>query len=381
MCYNFWQRWGLLIGLIISFSISANPAFQPTPKLKSVPNNTWIQVNQGGIKAPRGIMAYSGGWYDSKNHQFCIFGGGHWNYSGNEVWCFDISSLVWKEMYKPDVIASNGGNQGAYNNFDDRRFPGALFKPAGESIKNANPMSRHTYEQMEYVEGLGPVVWGGYTWGDGSTTRWCEHCKDTWAFNFATASWQYLYNGTNPSPNRRAGVGASAYSSTDKLLYALILSETWTFDPESARWSQVNTSGNAPWSIEMTMEYDSKRNVLYTFGGSYPNNPNLHRFDIASNTWTKLSPTGTGPVIGAVPNAGLAYDSANDVLLVLLEGTLWAYDPNKNSWTQHRTKNQPKNNDYVFGRFRYDPVNKGVWFHGWQNDQHTTWFYRYQRTP
>jgi len=363
-----------------SLHLVSNPgsSHSPTPSLVNVPDNTWVQISQGDVTAPANIMSYSGGWYDPQNHQFCIFGGGHWDYSGNEVWCLDIATLSWQEIYKPDVVTTQSGNQGAYINYDNNRYPGALFNPAGESIEFANPMSRHTYDQMEYVDGLGPVIWGGYMWGDGVTTNWCDMCADTWAFNFTTGNWQYLYDGSNPSPNATAGVGASAYSSTDKLLYSLVTGTTWTFNPANSRWVELTTMGEAPYSIEMTMEYDSKRNVLYTFGGTYPDNPNLYQFDIATSTWSRLTPSGIGPDVSTVRGPGVAYDQANDVLLVYKAGNIWAYDPNANGWTQYSPAVRPTSAGYdPYGRFRYDPVNNGAWLHIWQDGQHTTWFYRF----
>ncbi len=368
----------LLFGSLAQAVTYSHP---PTQSLVNVPDNTWVQVSQGDVTAPANIMSYSGGWYDPQNHQFCIFGGGHWDYSGNEVWCLDIATLSWQEMYAPDVVTTQGGDQGAYNNYDNSRYPGALFNPAGESIANANPASKHTYDQMEYVEGLGPVIWGGYAWGDGVTTGWCDMCDDTWAFNFTTTNWQYLYDGTNPSPNTTAGVGASAYSSTSNLLYSLVQGNTWTFNPVNNRWAQINTTGNAPYSIEMTMEYDSKRNVLYTFGGTYPDNPNLYRFDIATSTWTQLSPSGTGPGVNTVRGPGVAYDEANDVLLVYKNGNIWAYNPNDNNWAQYSPTVRPASGGYdPYGRFRYDPINNGAWLHILENGQHTTWFYRFSNS-
>lgn len=370
----------LTVFLSISQSSQAFNYDHPvTPSLVDIPDNTWVMVDQGSVTSAANIMSYSGGWYDPQYHQFCIFGGGHWDYSGNEVWCLDISSLTWQEMYSADVITSQGGNYGAYNNYDNRNYPGALFSPAGESIANANPMSKHTYDQMEFVEGLGPVIWGGYSWGDGGQ-GWCDACKDTWAFKYSTADWQYLYDGTNPSPNFEAGVGASAYSTADNLLYALVMGNTWTYNPVTNRWNQINTNGNAPYSIEMTMEYDSKRNVLYTFGGTWPDNPNLYKFDIATSTWSRLSPSGTGPGVNTVQGPGVAYDEANDILLVYQVGNIWAYNPNNNSWTLYRPDVRPSGGYDAYGRFRYDPINNGAWLQTWQNGQHTTWFYRFSNS-
>jgi len=366
---------------VSQISLAVSYSHPVTPSLTNVADNTWVKIDQGSVTSPANIMSYSGGWYDTQNHQFCLFGGGHWDYSGNEVWCLDIATLNWQEVYAPDVVTTQSGNQGAYNNYDNNNYPGALFKPAGESIQNANPMSRHSYDQMEYVEGLGPVVWGGYFWGDGVGTDWCDMCDDTWAFNYTTGKWQYLYDGSNPSPNVTAGVGASAYSSTNNLMYSVVQGNTWTFNPVNNRWTQINASGPAPYSIENTMEYDSKRNVLYTFGGTYPNNPVLHKFDIATSTWTRLTPSGSGPGTNTVHGPGVAYDEANDVLLVYKRGNIWAYNPNNNSWTQYSPAVRPPVSGYsVWGRFRYDPINKGFWYHNWESGQHTTWFYRFSNS-
>ena len=118
---------------LCALMIQVSDAHEPTEKLRDIPDNTWVMIDKGGVTARLEIMAYSGGWYDPEHHQFCIFGGGHYNYSGNEVWCLDIATLSWKEMYPPDVVTTppyDGGDQGAYNNFDNKKYPGALFNPA-----------------------------------------------------------------------------------------------------------------------------------------------------------------------------------------------------------------------------------------------------------
>jgi hypothetical protein len=356
-------------------------AHEPTEQLENVADNTWILVDKGSVTSPLGIMAYSGGWYDPENHQFCIFGGGHYNYSGNEVWCFDIESLSWNEMYPPDVLTRapyDGGDQGAYNNYDNEKYPGALFKPAGESIEAANPAARHTYDQLEYVAGLGAVLWGGIAWGD-HDMAWCVQCEDTWAFDYVRARWRYLYDGSNPSPNVSPGVGASAYASRDHRLYAKVLETTWLYDPEKNHWSEVRTRGTPPWTIEGTLEYDPNHHTLYFFGGNYDRNLTLWRFNIEQRHWKALRPDGLGPTGESSSGPGMAYDIHNDVLMIYFGGTLWAYDPDANTWASFRPEVRPSDAGYVFGRFRYDPVNRGFWLHVEDDGEHATWFYRHRR--
>lgn len=367
-----------LCAALCTGSGTAGPAsrHEPHPQLQAVKDNSWLLIDRGGITSPNGILAYSGGWYDPDAHALCIFGGGHWNYSGNEVWCFEINALKWRLMYEPDAIVEQGQDQGAYKNHR-REYPGALFNPADEPIADARPISKHTYDQMEYIPGLGAFVWGGYSWGDGGQ-GWCEACPDSWAFDFNTAKWTYLYNGKNPSPNTDAGVGRSAYSHKNRLLYSLSRSRTWTFNPRTLDWREISVKGQAPWSIEGTLEYDGNRNMLYHFGGNYPENGELHRFDIKNNIWKKLEPAGPAPGLVAKDGPGLAFDTTNDVLLVHQSGKLWAYHPKDNRWESLQGQPRPQDRGYIFGRFRYDPVNGGAWLHTWENGQHSTWFYRYK---
>lgn len=373
-------RHQLVAALLITTLAGVTQAHEPSARLAAAAANTWSMIDAGGVTAPVNITSYSGGWYDPEYHQFCIFGGGHWDYSGNETWCFDIATLSWKELYPPDVVTRpgyDGADQLAYNNYDNKRYPGVLFNPAGESIENAAPMSRHTYDQVEYVDGLGPYMWGGVTWGD-EGTPWCLVCPDSWVLRFKDRRWTYLYEGTNPAPNE-PGAGASAYAGATGMLYAKVKDQTWTYDPRKNRWSQISTRGTPPpYTIEGTLEYDSRRNVLYFFGGNYEPNLTLWRFDIAKQRWSQLKPAGSGPDGNASNGPGMAYDSANDVLLIYYAGTIWAYHPEQDRWETRRPEIRPGDNDYVFGRFRYDPVNKGAWLHGWENDRHTTWFYRYR---
>lgn len=352
----------------------------PTDRLRELPDNHWLLVDLGSVTAPQGIMAYSGGWYDADSHQFCIFGGGHYNYSGNEVWCLDIASLMWYEMYQPDVVTEqpyNGADQGAYNNFDNEKYPGALFNPAGESVTDARPMSRHTYDQLEYIPGYGALAWGGYAWGD-SQTPWCNRCKDTWIFDFSSTTWKYLFDGDNPSPNETAGSGASAFSTHDRLMYAKVLQDTWTYNPAKNLWRKISTRGSPPWSIEGTLEYDPAHEKLYYFGGNYEDNHSLWEFDIAGRRWEMLRPEGDGPAGDANNGPGLAYDTRNDVLAVYFGGTIWIYDVSLSRWQTIRPEIRPSDNSYVFGRFRYDPVNNGFWLHADEDGQHATWFFRYR---
>ena len=367
-----------LLALGMALRVSTAVADHHVIDLEALDDDTWTLVDQGGITSSVQIMAYSGGWFDSDNDQFCIFGGGHFNYSGNEVWCFDTTLQTWKLMYEPDVLTSapyEGGEPGDYSNFDNSRYPGALFSPAGEDITDALPASRHTYDALEFAPGFGAILWGGIAWGD-IDSPWCTRCNDTWVYSFPENDWTYLFNGKNPSPNESPGVGASAYSTKDGRLYSKVLNTLWSFDPDKNRWSEVRAGGTPPWTIEGTLEYNPDRHSLYFFGGNYEANYELWEFDIAKRRWSNLKPAGDAPSGGASNGPGLAYDTRNRALVVYSGGTVWSYDPDGNAWNTHAQGDGPTDESYVFGRFRYDARNNGFWLHAMHNDDHSTWFYR-----
>ena len=91
---------------------------------------------------------------DSKHQKLLVFGGGHWDYWGNEIWAFDIPTLQWTRMYepdpKPDTLTS-----GSFK----AEYPGAVFYPdTNEPLSDARPLTRHTYDTVEYISAHGVMI-------------------------------------------------------------------------------------------------------------------------------------------------------------------------------------------------------------------------------
>jgi hypothetical protein len=352
----------LFVGTAVTLLIfSTGIAREPNSTLINIPGNTWLSVSQGAPTDP-GIMSYSGMVYDSKHHKLLLFGGGHWDYWGNEVVAFDIDTLTWKRMYEP--VAEDG----YAGNFDNNNFPGML-------LDTRRPMSRHTYDQMEFIDPPGVLFqFNGYTWGD-SGTPWCFMCDDSWAYDLSTNSWTYKNAARNPIPD---GEGASsAYDSSSGLLIAVSRDETWVYDYSQDLWQRRYPSGSPPGSIETVMEYDSKRKIVYLFGGSYPDTNSLWKYSVTENKWTELRPSGTIPP--ARGHYGLAYDSANDVLIAFGGGSqTWVYLPASNKWVkQAPTTGNPNAPSSTFSRLRYDPVNNVTFLVSYGNGGVETWAYKY----
>ncbi|MGA2258892.1 MAG: hypothetical protein ABSG53_29845, partial [Thermoguttaceae bacterium] len=151
------------------------------PKLTAIPDNTWVKV-AGFAPASTGILAYSGGVYDSAHHQFLIFGGGHADYWGNEVCAFSPATLTWKRMYEPDARAryTNG-------NIDNTR---------GKLKDSDKPYTRHTYNQLCFVTTVASMfIFGGAGPGWGDIRPTCPAPPDCWSYSLADNKWTLLYAG------------------------------------------------------------------------------------------------------------------------------------------------------------------------------------------
>ena len=80
------------------------------------------------------IQSWSGGAYDTKRDRLLVWGGGHHDYGGNELYAFDLGTLTWSRLTNPSDP------------------PGT--DAVGPYAADGNPTSRHTYNYLQYVPAL-----------------------------------------------------------------------------------------------------------------------------------------------------------------------------------------------------------------------------------
>ncbi|MEZ5502870.1 MAG: Ig-like domain-containing protein [Halioglobus sp.] len=127
--------------------------------LRSTPEKGWVRVNNNQFQdvwtptgllvssdkapnsvpwVPRGIIAaWSGFAWDSRRGDLIIYGGGHANYGGNDVYRWRGTTLDWERMSLPSDIASLGS------------YPWLTVDGP-----NASPQAHHTYDGNIYL----PIV-------------------------------------------------------------------------------------------------------------------------------------------------------------------------------------------------------------------------------
>jgi hypothetical protein len=191
------------------------------------------------------ITAYGGGAYDTKRDRFIVWGGGHGNYSGNEVYTFDIKTFTWERIWGP---TPNSQVRPQPDNWD----------PCYATYLDGNPSSRHTYDGMEYL----PVVDKMYGSGGASYCGTGGNYASNWLFDFN--------NLNNPWDNFNTDTQSSlftAYDPVKKVVYYINrLGNLTEYNPVNG--NSVIRGTYEKWSSDFmaTMVYHPSSQLLLMIG-------------------------------------------------------------------------------------------------------------------
>lgn len=78
------------------------------------------------------MSTWCGAALDTNQEQLIVWGGGHNDYFGNEVYALKLSTLAWSELTQPDL-----GYPATY--------------PGNGLLANGNPVGRHTYDNLAFL--------------------------------------------------------------------------------------------------------------------------------------------------------------------------------------------------------------------------------------
>lgn len=141
---------------------------------------------------------------------------------------------------------------------------------------------------------------------------------------------------TNPTPINAGGFSQLHYLPSRKQFFFAGSDTVAIFDPARNLWSDARPKGPAPKGYDGCGCYDSRRGRIYRNDGDASKGEGLMAYDIESNSWSHLKPTGTGPGPANTNAAFYEYDARLDIVVAIhFQGKragIYIYDPQSNSW-------------------------------------------------
>src|SRR3989344_4660568 len=274
--------------------------------------------------------AWNSGAFDSTRNSLLLWGGGHNDYYGNELYALDLDDLTMQRLTNPGL-------------------PSAPFSPCVEAIANGTqPNSRHTYDGIEYLGTTDRffAFGGALACGEGYFSG------GTWTFNFSNNQWQRITPAVNPVAE--AGV-VTAYDSNSGKLFLHDRRGLYSYDGPTNSYALLsgNTFNNAR-NYHSTGVIDTKRKKFVIFG-----NGDSWIIDIntgSSYALQSLTTSGGSAIVNSF-YPGLAYDPVSDRIVAWIGGnTVYSLNLDTNTWTPTTYSGGPTAlANGTYGRWNYSP--------------------------
>ncbi|HFD12755.1 MAG TPA: DNRLRE domain-containing protein [Crenotrichaceae bacterium] len=292
--------------------------------------------------------AWNGGAYDSKRNRLYIWGGGHTDYMGNEIYALDLDQNRMLRLTSPATPLANtmvGSN------------PSELMPENG-----TQPNSRHTYDAVAYLADDDRLwAFSGSLAPNGGTD------SITWIFNPNDNKWKRVSpKGTLPRGNY--GI-VSAYNPNtgDVLLHDQHGLFSYHYTSQGGIYTRLVEDKD--YGIHLSAEFDPSRHVFLMVGGGQ-----VFVYDLSpgkSLQRMQLTTTGDNEIVDS-QGPGLAYDPLLKQIVAWAGGNkVYMFDLDTKSWqaTAYNGDPGPAICNGTFGRWAYTPkLNAFVTYNWYENN-------------
>jgi hypothetical protein len=297
----------------------------------------------GQVSGNTGCSAITGAWssgaFDTKRNRLIVFGGGHTDYYGNELYALNLANQTISRLNDPGLPIATSCTDAI----------------AG----GAQPNSRHTYDGLEYMENVDRL----YVYSGALACSNGDAHSDTWTFDFATMKWQKM-NPTGPVPLANVGM-LTAYDPSSGRVFLHDRQHLYAYSFATNSYTRISTSAVAVgWSMSATI--DPKRKLFILIGQDEDGAGGAGRvyvYDISSTTTGVRSTWSTTGATNIVSQAGpgLAYDPVHDRIVGWNGGsTVYSLNMDTKQWTSVSATGGPSGGSALgngtYGRWRYSPT-------------------------
>jgi len=304
----------------------------PSTLMKSVDpcpsNNCSYSGSQKNV-----INAWNSAAFDTLRNRLIVWGGGHVDYGGNEIYAFNIDTLSWSRLTNPSTNIAD----------DVDPYP------------DGRPNPRHTYGTEVYIPTVDRFwVAGASLWETGSCNG------NVWMYNFNASPPESGWEDQGSGHADCGGLAAYDPGKDRVLLLAKVNGTTrlYEFDPKksSSRFSTLNSSPADRRAYQMGV-VDPIRRKLVVVGAGVTWAFNI---DQSGAPQTTLNTSGATEIESA-DAPGLAYDPTSDRIVAWNGGqTVYTLDMDNLVWEKRTATNSVNPGGITasggtWGRFAYVP--------------------------
>jgi hypothetical protein len=298
-----------------------------------IPNTLMINVCPPGFACQNIIPNWNGGVADTARNRLIVWGGGHTDYGGNEVYALDLNNLTFVRLNNPSP-ANTGG--------------------CVDALSDGKPNSRHTYAGLSYVPGLDEMVATGGSLACSNGTE----ANDLWTLSMANLQWTKICGSGNPCGyNNGLNGKISAYDPNTKNVYIDDRDYLYAFNTTSQALSRVTSLSN---TLHTNAEIDPVRKRMYVAGDGAIYYADIDPSSSGYGSTTNIALGGCSSPAGSV-YPGMAYDPVRDKMVLwsggntIYEITLSGTTPTCSANTSFGGGPGAQQGNGTHGRFRYFP--------------------------
>jgi len=203
---------------------------------------------------------------------------------------------------------------------------------------------------------------------------------DTWTYDLEASAWREVK--TSTAPEARFGHAAAFDAKSRRVLVfggqaGGFFNDVWAFDTAKETWQKIETKGTAPAARYGTSAViDTRTNqLIITHGFATSRFDDSFALDLATNTWSRISPKDDVPLKRCLHEA--VYDAGTDRMILFggcssgfgpcPQGDLWSLDVGGKDWNEvfpRGIKPSPRSNPALVG----DEAGRLILFGGLTSD-------------
>ena len=260
---------------------------------------------------------------DTTRGRLLVWGGGHTDYNGDEMYALDLASMSVQRIVEPSPQVSQANCTSA--------LPDGL------------PAARHTYDGLTYIAHTDSFFATGgslSTCGSGDPATWTyDFTAKKWAMKVANSPMQTYY-GT-----------MAEYDPSSRLVYVKDQASFYSYSADTNTYTRL--AGTNTTDYHLSSALDTKRRKFVMLGNG------VQVIDLATGNMTTMSTTNTPALANSAESPGVAYDPVADRIVAWQGGgNVYALNMDTGAWTQVATNAGPTAAapyQGTFGRWGYIP--------------------------